>query len=604
MAKRVTLAEREKNRATEVTKEITGYECGLKAMDNRIKMTFGRIGICQAEANNGKTTFLWDYARRMYKMHGFKTALIDFESDEIIRDKVTDLDATEVFEEVENREDLIQAIEEAHQCGCKIVVIDPFTYIQDFWGKVDTYSINTGLKELKRLAKKFKLLIILAVHPRKLSEGEELSIHTPSGSANFGNVADYFFSIRLLDGDVTEITVQKLRYRWKGLKTEAGAFKYNYDKNIFEDKEEENLDGFESAEVKDKFDAERERRKGLKASTTTSEANSQSVVGGEIMQTEVSLYKKCAYDKNTMIPLEEALALDKEHLDTINEAQTRLANGDEKGYKKIKDTLPAFTPSGTFDGAHSMEKLKHYNGIICLDFDKFKNEEKLEEAREKIQAKPFVFYCAKSLSGRGLFALVRVDGDSKDHEAHFEALKEEFAEIEEFDKVTKDITRLRIISHDPNPYKNLNAVVYTKKVEKTKSDLLVDYIDRPLTDEEKKEAVRSVEELIEACRYYNVKPTNNHEQTNYIMCVLRNKLGDDGRRYVHIMRSMREGYDADKKSEIDKRYDATLEKETYGEVEGLWKMKMDELKANGYKPCSGNVDYGLQKEILKNVNEL
>jgi hypothetical protein len=56
----------------------------------------------------------------------------------------------------------------------------------------------------------------------------------------------------------------------------------------------------------------------------------------------------------------------KPHIDDLREL-VRLGNKDE--YNDIKRTLPAFTPSGLFEGGMKLENLKEYSGCIVLDID-------------------------------------------------------------------------------------------------------------------------------------------------------------------------------------------------------------------------------------------
>ena len=105
--------------------------------------------------------------------------------------------------------------------------------------------------------------------------------------------------------------------------------------------------------------------------------------------------------------------------------------------------------------------MTHYNNVIVIDIH---HTQDVEKAKESIKKLPFVLYCAKSVGGCGLFALVRVGGTIQDFKAYWMALKEDFANIGlQIDESCKDLSRLRFVSYDTEPYINYQAQVYNKK---------------------------------------------------------------------------------------------------------------------------------------------
>ena len=47
-----------------------------------------------------------------------------------------------------------------------------------------------------------------------------------------------------------------------------------------------------------------------------------------------------------------------------------LADNKTEAAERAKKSLPAFTPSATFNGGRKMEFLTNYNGLMVLDIDK------------------------------------------------------------------------------------------------------------------------------------------------------------------------------------------------------------------------------------------
>ena len=105
------------------------------------------------------------------------------------------------------------------------------------------------------------------------------------------------------------------------------------------------------------------------------------------------------------------------------------------------------------------EKLKKYNSLIVLDIDDLQD---IEAAKAKISALPYVWYVGYSASRRGLFAIVPLDNeDYNRHVLYFYALRAEMAGLGfKIDEACKDVTRLRFISYDPDPYYNDDCELY------------------------------------------------------------------------------------------------------------------------------------------------
>ena len=57
-----------------------GYRCGLKGLDDIMRMDKGTLAICVAKPSDGKSTFLNYYSYLMAKENGWKTLYIPFET--------------------------------------------------------------------------------------------------------------------------------------------------------------------------------------------------------------------------------------------------------------------------------------------------------------------------------------------------------------------------------------------------------------------------------------------------------------------------------------------------------------------------------------------
>lgn len=167
-------------------------------------------------------------------------------------------------------------------------------------------------------------------------------------------------------------------------------------------------------------------------------------------------------------------------------AEQRIADFDrdiESGNQeadRIKRGLPAATLSGYFAPKRKEADLQQHSGFICIDIDDHFNRknaegknvsfpQSLDHVMEILQQIPWVIYAAHSVGGVGYFALIPLGPVTThsslptphSHKWYFECLEEEFKEYGLIiDPACSDVTRLRIISYDPEPYRNPHAVPY------------------------------------------------------------------------------------------------------------------------------------------------
>lgn len=129
----------------------------------------------------------------------------------------------------------------------------------------------------------------------------------------------------------------------------------------------------------------------------------------------------------------------------------------ETGSKHVKNLLPLITPSCTFS-KREIASAEDYQQLICIDIDNI-SEDKLVEVKRELRDYSEVLFMARSVSGDGLFVIIKTDCDVSGHLDAYLKLEEWF--LEEFDVTTdaacKDITRLRCASYDADYYYNPEA---------------------------------------------------------------------------------------------------------------------------------------------------
>jgi hypothetical protein len=125
---------------------------------------------------------------------------------------------------------------------------------------------------------------------------------------------------------------------------------------------------------------------------------------------------------------------------------------DKEKRNTIKKTLPAILFSGKFSRRADNAIIEH-SGIICIDFDGFKDDQSLFQMKEHLCNDKYSYCVFLSPSGDGIKVLVRIPSDASNHKKYFVALQKHY-NCEEFDKSCKNVSRVCYESYDPDLYIN------------------------------------------------------------------------------------------------------------------------------------------------------
>lgn len=136
---------------------------------------------------------------------------------------------------------------------------------------------------------------------------------------------------------------------------------------------------------------------------------------------------------------------------------------DKEKRNKLKEKLPAILFSGTFNH-RSVSGLKDHSGFICLDFDKYQNENEFSEDRIKLINDKYVYSLFVSPSGNGFKVIVKIPPDKDKHKDYFNALQHHF-NSPYFDESVKDVSRVCYESYDPNIFINKDSLIWEKSFE-------------------------------------------------------------------------------------------------------------------------------------------
>lgn len=172
---------------------------------------------------------------------------------------------------------------------------------------------------------------------------------------------------------------------------------------------------------------------------------------------KTSLFKTVCSNQPYEVDLISVLVkMHRENRKEINDRLRLLYKTNHDEYKKLKSTLPAFTPSGVFGGKVA-NTITSYSGYICIDIDGKDNLHITDYAqlRDEVAKIKNVDYCSLSASGEGVFCLVRLTDTPENHKQHFNALMLCFKSLGiNIDTKCDNINRLRFFAYDPDYYLN------------------------------------------------------------------------------------------------------------------------------------------------------
>ena len=567
-----------------------GYISNIQSLDEIARISKQQLTIITARANSGKSTFLDYYCYKIAKHSNVKTLYISYETDatlhtklllkycnsELLQQYMMFADTTEL----NTIEDILQVIQYAKDnLNIDNVVIDPFNYISTDQTS-DTNQICKVLKELKQIAIKCNISIILVAHPKKLQADEQINGESINGSIHFRNIADLILVLTTnFESRETTIKVDKLRYnKLQGQINAKTTLKYCLNGTYKEvNKNDEDLFIIPTIEkVKEKINEEIKEEPVINISPATEEKannndydfydvflnnNKQQIANNkidliELMQTKVSYLENVYTKQTTEITLKEALTTKAEEVIPLQEQLRKLTEKEEiQAYKR--NNLPLFSPSVVFNNnGTTANNIKQVNNIICIDIDgQDNNYISAQQMKEIVKNIPYVFYSQTSASGKGIFCLIQIKDTNKFKE-HFKAIEEVFKQHNlVIDKQCNDINRKRFISYDKQCYVTRNAIIF----EEIKEEPVINIT--PATEEKTNNTKQfpsnwsslndkqKAEYIADYCLINNILLNKNHADTLKLCSIYSSIFADDENKGIDIitkLRSMRKGIDENK----------------------------------------------------------
>lgn len=187
---------------------------------------------------------------------------------------------------------------------------------------------------------------------------------------------------------------------------------------------------------------------------------------------------------------------------------------------ELKKDLPAICFSGKFTRREA-KAIEQHSGFICLDFDGFKSNKLRDKKKDELCEDRYTFACFISPSDDGLKLIVRIPPSVENHKQYFSAL-EEYYNCEEFDKSTKDISRVCYESYDPEIYINEFSALWDELPKEKYEQLNVVDTAPTLKLEETDEISRRLLVWWEN-KFGLVDGSRNHNL--YVLCQAMNEFG-------------------------------------------------------------------------------
>lgn len=397
-----------------------GFRCGLKELDDIIRLDKGTLAICVARPSDGKTTFLNYYSYLMAKNNNWKTLYIPFETSN--GKQVKDLysyygDLQQVVEHsvildetsFTNIEELYNTIRNAKETrGIDMIILDTFTNLIPLLHDYNTNIIGGVLTQFAQLAKDLDICFVVTTHPTKMKKEDEIDAYSICGSSNFFNLADYIFSIKVTDREqcLSEITTHKIRNNFDcGLCGRSISLQYNPVTKTYTEAQETDLPfedylknmykttttatpqttTTETIKIGDKVVSVKEENKRTETSKRVPE--------GILNNTKVSVFQMTqrGQQKIADVSLKDAIQRGNEYKQDIQQLRAIDRDTNEGEYKRIKLQMPMHTVSCLC--GNSAKNIDKYTNLVCIDIDKKDNPQtSIEDLRQKVNSLPYTIY--------------------------------------------------------------------------------------------------------------------------------------------------------------------------------------------------------------------
>jgi len=302
-----------------------------------------------------------------------------------------------------------------------------------------------------------------------------------------------------------------------------------------------------------------------------------------MFDTKISIFRTFDSDPRA-ISLERWIAAT---MNGDNEFAKQVKQYRKTGEDQFKKSLPLATVGAQCENGRKLEDVKQRTGIIALDIDAKDNPqvEDAAELRDAIAKVVYVAFAGLSVSGKGVWALVKVE-DPQKQDLYFEQLQEDFGTF----NIVLDSTKgknpndARFYSYDPEAYITKEFKVYDRLPKKPQSkprEPSHSFDNNYSLDDTRDK----VERLISKIQQQRTDITAGYENWRDLAFALEDEFGENGRQYFHAISEFNPGYD---KRECDRQFTKCVKHRGRGISIGTFLHKCREygitLRSNHVEP--------------------
>ena len=425
-----------------------GYKCGVKSIDDIMRIDKQTLTTLVATPASGKSTFTNFYGYQMAKFNNWKTLYIAEETPQdrqcrmlsILFDSAAKASEFSVIYDYDlsDWQELLNMIKDAKETyGVDMVILDNFMMLKNLitGNDSETEKIGRALSALKKAAIDTDTAIILVAHPTKLLEGQEVTAYSVNGSANFFNISDYMFSLAVTDRENYETTIKVLKVRdsAKGVMGGKCTLKYNPVHFTYSDTDSDTDSSTEDTSTPSQHDTPKGINKEI--ATDVMKAIMEEEAKQEDSQpagtTKAATQQTAVQPASTEVKKEKQQAAKEEKQQAAKEEAKQEEKQEEKQAQRITPDFIHNTKVSIMEQHKVLEISSLYNAIktgrkhkeeieAVRKIDRQANESEYRQAKDNILS--FIPSCVcKGKTGKAknvehVNPLIAVDIDAKDNE--------------------------------------------------------------------------------------------------------------------------------------------------------------------------------------------
>lgn len=176
-------------------------------------------------------------------------------------------------------------------------------------------------------------------------------------------------------------------------------------------------------------------------------------------------------------------------------------NKDAKLKQELKTKLYSFNPCVFIEGKRKYENIKHFTGLLMLDFDKMESVEYAQEFKEYLFNKnKFIISSWLSASKRGVRAVVKIPicSNVDEFKHYFNAIQLELGSYKGFDPAPKNCVLPLFISYDPELLIRNDYSIWNRKFIPIEKPPVIQYVVTDKTSSIEKIIIKRIDTITDS----------------------------------------------------------------------------------------------------------